>query len=102
MHIASFASCQFDQPQPGLLHGPTHSAEAQATPALTGKKRKESSILRSKPGSSKRICADRQAPPANGNAAKPPAKPSKGERFTSYRNLGFSAVVGMLVVCPGQ
>ena len=60
----------------------THVARAaQAAPAVVGKKRKDPSILRSKPGSSKRICADRQAPSANGNAAKPPAKPSKGGRL---------------------
>ncbi len=56
----------------------------QATPSMVGKKRKDPTILRSKPGSSKRIRADQQALPANGKAAKPPAKPpakpSKGGR----------------------
>ena len=55
------------------------ASDYEAPPTTTRKKRKDPFILRSKPGSSKRIRADRQAPAVSGTGAKAVAKPSNGE-----------------------
>jgi hypothetical protein len=55
------------------------ASDYEAPPATAGKKRKDPSILRSKPGSSKRIRADRQAPAVPGAGSKASAKPTIGK-----------------------
>ena len=77
-----------------LLIGLAQFAHAlQAAPTTVGKKRKDPTILRSKPGSSKRIRADQQAPPANGKAAKPPAKPPAKPSKGRHVDLGLVRVL---------